>query len=107
MPKYILLYRGDVTPTEDLSEAEHDAVMDRWGVWLEAHGDEIEDPGFPFGAGAAVGGDGSDQPATNLTGYSIVEADSLDAAKELCHDHPFLYGAGAELTVQVFELLLV
>jgi hypothetical protein len=33
-----------------------------------------------------------------------VDADSLDAAKALCDGHPFLAGAPADFSVDVYEL---
>jgi hypothetical protein len=102
MRRFLLLYRGDVVPFWEMPVEEHDEVMDRWGAWLEVHG---PDAGFPFGESAAVGADGSDQRPTNLSGYSVVVAESLAAAKELVRDHPALYGVGPEYAVEIFELL--
>ena len=39
-----------------------------------------------------------------ITGYNIVDADSLDAAKALCDNHPFLADAPADFSVDVYEL---
>ena len=105
MAKFILLYRGDATPPGNMTEEQVSEVMAQWGVWMEKHGPAILDPGNPFGDRTSVGGDGAEQAPANLNGYSIVEADSLDAAKGFCDGHPFLHGTGAEFAVDVFELL--
>lgn len=105
MTKFMLLYRGDATPQEELTEEQGTEIMGQWNAWIEKHGAALTDIGQPFGGGrAAVGGDGNDQTPANLNGYSVVEADSLEAAKGFADGHPFLHGAGADFTVDVFEL---
>lgn len=47
----------------------------------------------------------AEQAPANLSGYTIVEAADLDAAKSFCEGHPFLLGAGAEFAVDLFELV--
>lgn len=39
-----------------------------------------------------------------ITGYNIVDAETLDAAKALCDNHPFLVDASADFSVDVYEL---
>jgi hypothetical protein len=104
MAKFMLLYRGDATPPEDMTEEQSAEVMGQWGSWIEKHGPRLVDVGTPFGARTAVGGDGAEQSAADLHGYTIVEADSLDEAKEFCDGHPFLHGVGSDFAVHVFEL---
>jgi hypothetical protein len=107
MPRFLLLCRGDVLPPQQLPTDENDELMNLWGAWFERHGDAVDDPGFPFGQRAAIGADGSDRPILNLTGYSVVLAENMEAARELCRDHPFLHEASADLSVQIFELVPV
>jgi hypothetical protein len=55
----------------------------------------------PTGDRTRIGGSGAPLP---ITGYNIVDANSLDAAKALCENHPFLAGAPADFSVDVYEL---
>ncbi|MDX6327124.1 MAG: hypothetical protein QOK15_3478 [Nocardioidaceae bacterium] len=103
MTKFMLLYRGDATPPADMS-AEGAEMSAQWTAWIGKHQSKLADIGTPFGARAAVGGDGADQQPSDLHGYTVVEADSLDEAKGFCDGHPFLHGAGADFAVDVFEL---
>ena len=105
MAKYLVLYRGDITPPPEMPEHEHDAMMVRWGAWLEEHGAHVDDPGFPFAARTAIDGDGNEQEAVNLSGYSMVEGESIESVREICRDHPFLHDAGPAHTVEIYELL--
>lgn len=105
MPRFLVLYRGDVIPVADTPVEQNDQVMDRWGEWMERNGAAIEDPGLPFGGSVAFDSEGNGQVPTNMSGYSIVQAESLDAAEELCRDHPFLHDTGLGYTIEIFELL--
>ncbi len=105
MPKYLVLYRGDVLPAAEMPVDENDEVMERWGAWMERNGDLVDDPGFPFGERGAIGGDGSEQPTSKMSGYSIIHADSLAAAMKRCRDHPFLDDVDADYAVEIYELL--
>ena len=105
MAKFILLYRGNATPPDQMTEEQSSEVMAQWGAWMEKNGQGIVDAGTPFGARTSVGGDGAEQPPANLNGYTIVESDDLEAAKAFCDGHPFLHGTGAEFAVDIFELI--
>ncbi len=66
--------------------------MARWQAWLGDLGDAVVNPGTPLGKSRIVSSDGvSDDGGPNpLTGFSIVEADSMDAALEMAKACPFL-----------------
>ena len=102
MTKYLLVYQGQMEgPMPELSQDENDAMMQAWGDWMGRVGPALADGGAPTGERARVGGSGAPLP---ITGYNIVDADSLDAAKALCGGHPFLAGAPADFSVDVYEL---
>lgn len=101
MPNYLLAYHGGGTPEGEEAEA---AVMLAWNEWLEATGDAMLDPGAPVGATMTVRPDGSvaGAPADALSGYSIVEADDMEAALAIAKGCPVLLDGGS---VEVAELL--
>lgn len=104
MPKYLVLYRGDATPSPERPTEERDVVMERWGAWMDEHGFHVDDPGFPFTTRTAIDGDGNEREAVNLSGYSMLEGASIESVRQICRDHPFLHGAGPACTVEIFEL---
>lgn len=104
MAKFILLYKGPATPMENITPEQSDQIMQAWGAWMGKVGSAMVDMGAPFAARAGVAGDGSTTGASDLNGYSIVEAADLDAAKALCDGHPFLSDGTARFTVEVYEL---
>jgi hypothetical protein len=98
MGKYVYLYYAG----KDSDAAGDDAA---WGAWFGKLGDKLVDAGNPFDDGAkAVSKDGvmdvKDMPAT---GYSIVNADSMDAALEMTKDCPLLLAKDG--AVCVYEAL--
>jgi hypothetical protein len=105
MAKFMLLYRGDATPMEQIDEKQAVKINDLWTTWTGKHQSALVDVGTPFGGRASVGGDGSDQTPPALQGYTIVEAGSVEEAKAFADGHPFLDGTGADFTVDVFELV--
>ncbi|MBI1349728.1 MAG: hypothetical protein GC156_01250 [Actinomycetales bacterium] len=83
MSKFVFLFGGQSEPTDD--------VMAAWHEWFDSIGSHIVDSGNPFGPGREVnGGSGTDlTPAMSpATGYSIVNADSLDEAVKLLDGCP-------------------
>lgn len=96
MGKYVLVYQGG--QMAETPEAQG-AVMAAWGEWFGTLGAAVVDAGAPFGASAAVGRGAS---RSELTGYSILEADSLDTAVGLAGGCPILSDGG---TVDVYEAL--
>ena len=105
MSKYILLYRGPATPMENITEEQGAEQMRAWGEWGERAGAALTDFGSPFGARMSVGDDGSTPAPSDLNGYTIVEAESLDAARGLTEKHPFLSEGNGRHAVEIFELL--
>jgi hypothetical protein len=104
MSKFIYLYRGPATPMEDFTPEQGAEVTAAWNTWMEASGSGIVEFGNPFGARTAIADDGSRRDAGDLNGYTIVEADSLDAAVALTEKHPFLTEGKGRFAVEVYEL---
>jgi hypothetical protein len=105
MAKFIYLYRGPATPMSDLTPEQGAERMAAFGAWMEKAGAALVDVGSPFGPSASVRDDGAEGAAGDLTGYSIVEADDLAAAKALTDGLPFLSGSAGKCAVEIFELL--
>jgi hypothetical protein len=105
MSKYLFLYRGPATPMEDFTPEQSQEQMRAWGEWMSRTGAALVDGGAPFGARTAVSDDGSVGAPSDQNGYSIVEADSLEAARALTKGHPFLSGGTGRFSIEIFELV--
>jgi YCII-related domain-containing protein len=103
MAKYVYTYRGGSLPETDEERA---AAMAAWTSWLGGMGPAALDRGNPFGASSSVttGGVGS-AAAAPLGGYSIIAADSLEAAAEMARGCPVLTTGGSVDVHEVVEIM--
>jgi hypothetical protein len=104
MAKYLLLFGGGSMPEGEAAQAQ---VMKAWEAWFTELGSAVADPGNPFTPAAKkISSDGSVGDATaSASGYSVIEADSLDLAAKLATSCPVLQG-GATITVfETFEVM--
>jgi YCII-related domain len=104
MAKFIYLYRGPA-PTSDVTPEQGAARMAAFGAWMDKVGAGLVDVGSPFGMSVSVRDDGTQGPAGDLIGYTIVEADDLTEAKALTDGLPFLANSDGKCAVEIFELL--
>ena len=106
MTKYLLLYSGGGMPE---SEEETAKVMKAWEGWYTQLGQAVVDPGNPISPMAkSISADGkiSDGPAGTLaSGYTILQAGSLDEAAKMAQGCPVLAG-GAQISVfETFDVM--
>jgi hypothetical protein len=104
MAKYLLLYSGGSMPE---TEAEQAAVMKAWDSWFHELGGALADGGNPFsGESTKIAADGSTgATGSDASGYSIIEADSLDAAAAMAKGCPVLQGGAAVTVFETFEVM--
>lgn len=103
MTKYIFTYHGGSGMAATPEEQERQ--MAAWGSWMGEIEASLADGGNPFGRHVTVGADGATSdggPAAELGGYSIVTADSMEAACDLAKGCPVLNEGGS---VQVSEAI--
>jgi hypothetical protein len=105
MSKYLYLYRGPATPMDDFTPEQGEQIQQAWNEWIARSGPALVDVGMPCGARTALADDGTTREPSDQNGYSIVEAGSLDAAKSLLVDHPFLTEGKGRFAVEIFELV--
>ena len=96
MAQFVYLYSGG--QTAETPEAQEES-MQVWGAWFGALGDSVVAIGNPFAAGSTVTADGATTGgASKLSGYSIVEAASLDEAAAKADGCPVVqYGGSVEV----------
>jgi hypothetical protein len=103
MGKFVFLYTGG--QMSETPEAQQ-AAMDAWMGWFGTLGDDIVEPGNPFGASSTVKPDGSttDGAAGGITGFTVISANSLSDAAGKAKGCPVLAGGG---TVEVYETIAI
>ena len=84
MKKFVLMHFGFENPTPD--------IMDAWNTWFESIADKtVENVGFS--GGREISKSGTKELAwkkDSITGYSVIEAESLEAAVKLAQTNPFV-----------------
>jgi hypothetical protein len=95
MTKFLVAYLGAGHP--DPAEMEQARIA--FGAWLAEAGSAVVDPGAPLRPAGSVGADADLVP---VLGYSIVEAETADAASALLSSHPFVARGG---TLQLLEAI--
>ena len=89
------------------SEAAQTAAMQAWEAWFAQIGGAVADAGNPFTpASKRLTADGSiSAGAGTASGYSILEADSLDAAADLAKGCPVLAGGASISVYETFDVM--
>ena len=93
MNKFMFLYKGFVTPTPEIGRS--------WMEWFNHVGDRMVDSGNPMTGGVEVTPDDVNEielGTESFTGYSIVNAESMEAAVEVAKTNPMI------TSVVVYEL---
>ncbi|MGZ6544137.1 MAG: hypothetical protein ACXVEI_02340 [Actinomycetota bacterium] len=104
MAKYLLLYGGGSMPE---TEAEQAAVMEAWTAWFTELGPAVVDAGNPFNTDSKTISSGptiTDAKAT-ASGYSVIQADSLDQAAKYAETCPVLLGGAQVMVFETFEVM--
>jgi hypothetical protein len=95
MTKFVYLYTGGGMPESD---ADGKQLMKAWEGFLGGIGEQLVDVGAPFGRSSSLNGNG----VLGVTGYSIVDAASLEEAASLANGCPVFDRGG---NVEVYEAL--
>ena len=93
MSRYMLLHYGFEKPTPEIMEA--------WGKWFQSIADRTVENGGFHGAAKEITHDGSTDlvmDADCITGYSVINADSIEEAEAIAKDNPFIK------SIRVYEI---
>ncbi len=106
MAKFILLYNGPATSMDDMSQEQTKSIQQGWENWIDKNGDGIIDVGAPMFNGVSIVDDGSDGSPSMLSGYTIIEALDIPAARQIVEGHPFLSEGSGKFSIEIHELSL-
>lgn len=103
MANYVLVYHGGSMPENPEAGAR---IMQAWNDWFKTLGEGLVDGGNPASATKTIAANGSvsDDPS-GPSGYSIIKADSLDAAVGLAKGCPVLQGGASIQVVETFNAM--
>ena len=108
MKKFVVLYMASRADFEKMmansSPEQQKKGMDAWMKWMDANKSSIVDGGAPLGKTKRVDSSGASNTKNEIGGYSIVQAESPDAATKLFgKDHPHLQMPGT--WIEIIEIM--
>jgi hypothetical protein len=104
MTKFMVLYRSSTSARDQMANATPEqmkAGMEAWMQWAGKAGDAVADLGAPLAPAGQLGPGSSD--AGEISGYSIMQADSAGALGSVLDAHPHLSMPGN--SIEVLEML--
>lgn len=104
MAKYLFVYHGGKKVSDPV---EAKKAMDAWGQWFGSMGTSVIDGGNPVGKSSTVKADGSvvsDGGANPASGYSLIEAPSLDEALKKAKACPLLIHGGSVEIAEAMDM---
>ena len=103
MPQYMMTYLGGDHPSTPEEGQRHFA---RYMEWLSALGEAAVSPMNPLGNTRCLHPDGtvSDGSSCAMSGYTILEAESMDAALEMARSCPFLEIGGSLEVAEMMQM---
>lgn len=106
MANYLLAYHGGMDMSTATAEQQK-ASMDAWMSWFGGLGDAVVDGGNPAGAWRTVAASGvtNDGGANPVTGYSLIKADSIEAATKIAQGCPILTVGGSVEVAETFNAM--
>ena len=105
MANYLLAYHGGGMPE---SEEQRAKVMGAWGQWFGTLGPALVDGGNPVGRTSTIAANGSVSDgggANPVSGYSIIKADTMDAAVQMAKGCPVLESGGSIEVAETFSAM--
>ncbi len=101
MAQYIITYLGGDQPSSPEEGRQHFA---KYKEWLVSLGDSAVSPANPLKDTRTVNSDGTVTTGgtTSMSGYTVIEADSMEVALEIAKACPFLDIGGS---LEVSELM--
>src|SRR5262252_5352939 len=107
MKKFIILYKSDRSPEELMRNStpeQRKSGMEMWTQWATGAGSALVDLGNPLGNGQVVDKSGGMRAPIGVSGYSIMQAESMDEVKEKLKNHPHFLSPGMP-RIEVYEML--
>ena len=103
MAHYIIIYHGGEKPETPEQGA---AQMEKWKAWLGALGEAVVNPGTPLGNSTMIdpAGDVSAPQGAAISGFSVVSADTQDAAIDMAKKCPFLEIGGSLEVAEMMQM---
>lgn len=94
MKKFLAIYMIPIGAMDEMMKnstpEEHKVGMDEWKAWGKAHEADLVEMGAALGKNKRISASGIDDVRNEMGGYSIIQAESHEAAAEVLRDSPHL-----------------
>ena len=110
MKKFLVLYMADAAAMADMMKnstpEQRKKGMEAWTKWMDQHKASLVDRGAPVGKTKRVDSKGASDTKNAIGGYSIIQAESADAASKMFgKDQPHLQMPGSWIEItEILEL---
>ena len=103
MKQFVLVYMGGNQPSNEEEASKH---YTKYVEWLTSLGDAVVVPTIPFKDTCTVSSDGAVQEggSSGISGFSIVKADTMEAALSIARACPFLEIGGSLEVSEVMQM---
>lgn len=95
MKKFLAVYMGSASAIEEWKKLDQEkraqkekAGKEAWGKWVMANEKAIVDGGSPLGKTKRIAAQGISDTKNEITAYTIVQAESHEAAAKMFENHP-------------------
>ena len=101
MAQFVFVYLGGNQPSKPEEANNH---FSKYMAWLSSLGDSVVIPTIPLKDTSTVSPDGTirEGGSSTMSGFSIIKADSIEAALSIAQDCPFLEIGGS---LEVSEMM--
>lgn len=105
MKKFLVLYVSSASSADEMKNATPEqmkAGMELWMQWSQKNAAGIMDLGAPLANARHVQKRSSRNVGSEVSGFSILQADSMDAVLKMLEEHPHFHSPGASIQVHEF-----
>ena len=106
MKKFLVVYRMDMEAMKKMMETstpeDRQKGMDEWKVWMQTNAGHFADMGAPAGKNTHITAQGATAMSNDIAGYSVLQAESMEAATAILLTNPHFKMPGA--TVDLMEI---
>ena len=94
MSRHLVTYHGGEMPTDPEAQQQ---VLQAFQTWAASVGSALLDPGAPLGQAKTISASGISEGmgGASISGYTLLEASSLDDAVRLLGTHPYVSRGGS------------
>jgi hypothetical protein len=107
MKKFLVIYRMDMEAMKKMMETstpeDRQKGKQEWDAWMAANAAHFADMGGPTGKNMSVSATGAEAKSNDVGGYSVIQAESIEAATAALAGNPHFAMAGA--TIDLAEIM--